>query len=200
MKNKKGFTLIELLAVIVILGILLAIAIPNVSKYINSSRKDTFITNVQSYTKAARQESISLSNSYQLPVNTDDAIVITFHALEKAIESGGKTSPYGGTWWTDSNENLSYVVIVNGGTADNPDYKYYVAAIDSKGYAIGDPDTTSSSAILDKDLKQKNVVHVGANAGISYEDVTKTGKPLAGKTIKYVYSYAHPNGVEYGSN
>ena len=32
--NKKGFTLIELLAVIVILGVLLAIAIPSVTKHI----------------------------------------------------------------------------------------------------------------------------------------------------------------------
>ena len=37
--NKKGFTLIELLAVIVILGVLLAIAIPSVTKYINVSKK-----------------------------------------------------------------------------------------------------------------------------------------------------------------
>ena len=32
--KKKGFTLIELLAVIVILGLLIAIAIPSVTKYI----------------------------------------------------------------------------------------------------------------------------------------------------------------------
>lgn len=37
--NKKGFTLIELLAVIVILGVLLAIAIPSVTKYINISKR-----------------------------------------------------------------------------------------------------------------------------------------------------------------
>ena len=39
MKNKKGFTLIELLAVIIILGILMIIAIPAVTSYIQSSRQ-----------------------------------------------------------------------------------------------------------------------------------------------------------------
>ena len=38
-KNKKGFTLIELLAVIVILGILMLVAIPSVTRFINQSRQ-----------------------------------------------------------------------------------------------------------------------------------------------------------------
>ena len=37
MNNKKGFTLIEALAVIIILGILIIIAVPSVTKYINST-------------------------------------------------------------------------------------------------------------------------------------------------------------------
>ena len=41
MKKKNGFTLIELLAVIIILGILMIIAVPAVTKYINDSRKYT---------------------------------------------------------------------------------------------------------------------------------------------------------------
>ena len=38
LNNKKGFTLIELLAVIVILAILVMVAIPAVTKYLNSAR------------------------------------------------------------------------------------------------------------------------------------------------------------------
>ena len=41
--NSKGFTLVELLAVIVIMGILMMVAIPAVTRTIENSRKDTFI-------------------------------------------------------------------------------------------------------------------------------------------------------------
>lgn len=42
LKNKKGFTLVELLAVIVILAIILAIAIPSISGIVNSAKKGAF--------------------------------------------------------------------------------------------------------------------------------------------------------------
>ncbi|CUA80937.1 prepilin-type N-terminal cleavage/methylation domain-containing protein [Anoxybacillus suryakundensis] len=53
-RNEKGLTLIELLAVIVILGIIAAIAIPSIGGLIENSRKDAHIANAQQMVNAAR--------------------------------------------------------------------------------------------------------------------------------------------------
>ena len=42
LKTKKGFTLVELLAVIVILAIILAIAVPGISNMMDNSKKSAF--------------------------------------------------------------------------------------------------------------------------------------------------------------
>lgn len=52
--NNKGFTLIELLAVITIMGILMMVAIPSVSRTIENSRRDTFATTAGEYLNAVR--------------------------------------------------------------------------------------------------------------------------------------------------
>ncbi|MBR5370005.1 MAG: type II secretion system protein [Bacilli bacterium] len=52
--NRKGFTLIELLAVITIMGILMLVAIPAVSRTIENSRRDTFADVAKSYINAVR--------------------------------------------------------------------------------------------------------------------------------------------------
>jgi len=52
MKNNKAFTLVELLATIVILGIILLIAIPNITKLTQNAKKETFENSVQGIIKA----------------------------------------------------------------------------------------------------------------------------------------------------
>ena len=56
--NKKGFTLIELLAVIVILAILIAVAVPAITRYLASARANTFKDNALSALEAVRKEKI----------------------------------------------------------------------------------------------------------------------------------------------
>ncbi|MFC3040113.1 competence type IV pilus major pilin ComGC [Virgibacillus xinjiangensis] len=53
-KKEKGFTLVELLAVIVILGIIVAIAVPAVGSIIDSSEKDAHEANVELFINAAK--------------------------------------------------------------------------------------------------------------------------------------------------
>ena len=56
--NKKGFTLVELLAVIVVLALLLFIAIPIVSKYIEKTKKQAFFANVSNIVNSIAPEQI----------------------------------------------------------------------------------------------------------------------------------------------
>ena len=57
--NRKGFTLIELLAVITILGILMLVAIPAVSRTIENSRRDTFADNAKNYINTVRNAALA---------------------------------------------------------------------------------------------------------------------------------------------
>ena len=59
--NKKGFTLVELLAVIAILAILVIIALPNVLKMFNDSKKNSFITEAKTIYSEVSKKYISES-------------------------------------------------------------------------------------------------------------------------------------------
>ena len=173
--NKKGFTLIELLAVIVILAVLLAIAVPAVSNYINTSKKSGYIDTVKMYVDAARNASIS--ETFDFPSDMNHATAISFSELKDLLEKGGATSSYGNEWEVAN----SYVVIVNEGSSnENPKYVYYVAAYDGK-YAIGEAASSGTVArIVNADeLGNGNVVRVSSGLALPTKGAAKMGKGTA---------------------
>ncbi len=80
--NKRGFTLIELLAVIVIMGIILAIAIPSTVGVIDKAKRDAHVKNAQVMASTVKTVMIQEEDA---PVNEGDAVLYTIGYL---IENG----------------------------------------------------------------------------------------------------------------
>lgn len=174
MKNKKGFTLIELLAVIVILGVLLGIAIPKVSQYINNSNKDSFVEQAQLIISSVNYDATSLL--FPQPIQKNDVTIVTLDMV--SLKDTNYKSSFGGTYLY----NKSYVAIINVGTGIDPEYKYFFAAQDSKGYAI--PLLEEKEISVDKIVaKAKNKMEV-------------TIQSLCGTKEGYVKSYNTISGLD----
>ena len=128
MKNKKGFTLIELLAVIVILAILLAVAIPRVTNYISGSRRDSLVTTAREFADTVEKD--ATKEIYELPISNNDITIVSLNLMN--LQKGGSKSPFNAKWVYSN----SYVAIVNIGTDIDPIYKYYVTLSDKKKYSL----------------------------------------------------------------
>ena len=104
-KNLKsaGFTLIELLAVITIMGILMMVAIPSVSRTIENSRRDAFADVAKQYINTVRNAVLAdelnctINGTTQSVGATPDGLYYyridtTNQGTKDLMESGGKSS------------------------------------------------------------------------------------------------------------
>ena len=156
-RNNKGFTLIELLAVIVIMGILLMVAIPAVSRIIENSRKDSLVTIAKEYVNAVRNswasDSLLCGSEDKVSSSMDEGnyyvlIDTTSETTEELLDQGGK-SPWG-------NRDLKGYVRVNITTnaKEQRITKYYIAIADGT-HGIYD---NVSSPIEADDLARGDVI------------------------------------------
>ena len=134
MKNRKGFTLIELLAVIIILGVLMIIAIPSVTTYIQNSRKSAYVDTAVAYVDAVRNK---VNEAAKIKFYATDTLYMIPVGHETAnscisVETGGQ-SPFSDQW------HYAYV----GVTYDGSGYNYYFIGEDGAAQGLPFLDQTT---------------------------------------------------------
>ena len=183
--NKKGFTLIELLAVIIILGILMIIAIPSVTSYIQNSRKSAYVDTAVGYMDAVMKE-VNASKDLRFFSTNTLYLVSVGHNKDHScvsVESGGQ-SPFSDEW--------KYAFV--GVTYDGKGYSYYFIAEDMAGQGV--------SFIDKKELTDEGTDYIysahGTTAGATALGATNVTDTFANK-LKDIYAYSDSN-VGSGAN
>ena len=163
--GKKGFTLIELLAVITIMGILMLVAIPAVSRTIENSRRDTFADLGKTYINTIRNAVIAdeltcgsttvgatTVGTYYFKIGTqtgDSALQQTTDIMEKIGKSSwGSSDVKGYVKWVNAETTAS------GSTTGNVGFKttYSVYLIDEGLHGMTE---TAENSISRSSVKTK---------------------------------------------
>ena len=179
MLNKKGFTLVELLALMVILGVIATITIPNTIKLLDENKRSTFLQDATKLISHA-EYTLHASRNVKIPTGANEITVMNLKYLNT---NELEMSPYG----MEYNAKQSFVVIINKtGKIVNERYvpgglEYYAVLVachkevDSSGTSqdFCDPkDKNHYSIVLKskKELLQSNArkdIKVGDNIALS---------------------------------
>lgn len=90
-RRNGGFTLVELMIAILIIGFLLAIAVPNAARARDNARAKSCITNLKHITDAKEEFALDNSKPAGAPVAWAD-LVPTYLRFEPLCPAGGKYS------------------------------------------------------------------------------------------------------------
>jgi len=170
MRNKRGFTLVELLATITILGVIMMIAVPTVSIYINKSKVDSFVYTAKQYEKSAEDLYLldriqcnglsafeSGNGSYVVWFTTNSSGGVVYNNYKKLIKEGGK-SPFGNI------DVAGFIYFVKTGDSEDETINWYISLRDAEGNGIKNGSNSyvninelNSSKIVRKDAPMPTV-------------------------------------------
>lgn len=211
MKNKKGFTLVELLAMLVVLGILMVVAIPNMNGILGNQRLNGYKQDAENLVEAAKIK-VAKDTTIDKPA-VGQCLYFSLDSLDDNDDF--TTGPNGGEYLRYESMVI-YTREITAGTTSQ--LKFYVRLVEKKddnnylGFALRE-----SSEI--KNLKNKDIDKItstqlyGVNADragsltkLNTRFNTESGsvmKKCNSATSKY---YTHikkciiENGIYYGSN
>lgn len=134
--NSKGFTLIELLAVITILGILMLVAIPAISRTIENSRRSTFADTTLLYIDAVRTavtaDEVKCGGTDVSSITADTWYYVEIDGPGDWLQSGGK-SP-----WNKDMTGFVGIKRSYNATTNTTKYTFGAQLVDSAGHGMTD--------------------------------------------------------------
>ena len=153
MKNNKGFTLVELLAMLVVLGVLMAIVIPNITGIMRNNRLNGYKGDAKQMVEKTNIM-VSKTKSIKKP-GQDECLIFTLDYLNTNDDI--TTGPNGGLY-----DQLESLVIY---TRKGQQYKYYVRLIEEVDDNRIGIDFIESDLI--DTLTTEDIVPIDLNFGIS---------------------------------
>ena len=145
-KNKKGFTLIELLSVIIILGIILAIAVPRILDVINKSREESLESSAKLLIRTIEQE-------YEIRVMQGEEVLLTGNCTEYNWD------PTNGSCTYSINEGIVTVTITGAGKFEGlmaEGTKESITIVAGEGSGTELPETEEITYVYDLDTVGEN--------------------------------------------
>ena len=145
--NNKGYTLVELLATMVILGILMAVTIPNISGISTQNKITKYAEDAKKFKNTA-EYMFRGDDAVVKPVNNKECLIVN---LRYVHGNEYDDPPYGGSYDMDN----SFVVMVK----SNRRYEYYVQLVEKftadgmdnyRGFSLPKYSELESDTYLDK--------------------------------------------------
>lgn len=146
MLNNKGYTLVELLATMIILGIMLAVTIPNISGISTQNKMTAYAEDAKKFKNTA-EYMFRGDDTVVKPQSNEHCVMVN---LKYVHDNEFDNAPYGGSY----DMNNSFVVMVK----INKRYKFYIQLVEKfesdgdnfRGFSLKNYEKLEGSKYLDE--------------------------------------------------